>query len=786
MDEKLFRTGIIFSILYKFVIFIHVQENATFVRTSNNKKQMRFNCKYGYERDSRSTGKRIRLHPQNLDCPAFVNFYKSQRDGDIGMTSFSNEHNHPRTKELFKRQNVEIDKDDENLIETLLMGNCNPTQIKKVLKDKHKKELTIGKLRYKIGQLVGNQTEENKDKLESFLEDLEEDGGQVKVKHDPDGSVSVISVMSSTMRKAYIGTDPTVIQVDTSFNFESAKYKLNAICYFNPTTNKGEIAMLSFMADESKKTMEFVFRNFKRIVLRDPPVILVDKDFTEISCLKSVFVASTILLCIFHVLKFQKLLFSTAKVDVEVKQEIMDAFKSMVYSRTEESFLANLQSFYTRIVGIDVRSNKIYVSLRRYFDKNWLPDKGMWAMYKRKELPVLGDNTNNRVERAFGTMKKSIKESFSGSPTTAKALVHLINFCDERLNESYTRAQFQRLKIFDKDPSIRELNNEASKHLNDTGCIRLYTAICLLNERRENLTILEDGIEETFENSDEGKIYETTVSRCNCTFFVQNQCPCRHILLRRESEELPMFEKDLFHERYYLERSEDLEDDLGNISFNNNDEDDEDEQDKFVHEVIDDTFAERERTALNPNQKHNIIYPELLKISNLVASHGTKKFLQYVEEFRKVENIVRKGGNIFKEEREIQSEVVADEPRQSESDGSEVDRNSSRQEILHDTLPEEQYQPVAGPSTGEQSSKFKLKFKKALKMRGRPKGAMSQVSFKPKKVKKKKAVKDIEPDQESESDQESERDQESESDQESDMDVSESELDFSNVSDPYD
>ena len=91
-----------------------------------------------------------------------------------------------------------------------------------------------------------------------------------------------------------------------------------------------------------------------------------------------------------------------------------------------------------------------------------------------------------------------------------------------------------------------------------------------------------------------------------------------------------MFEKDLFHERYYLERSEDLEDHLGNISFNNNDEDDEDEdeEEEFVHEVIDDTFVERERTALNPNQKHNIIYPELLKISNLVASHGTKKFLQ--------------------------------------------------------------------------------------------------------------------------------------------------------------
>ena len=244
---------------------------------------MRFNCKYGYDRNVRSKGKRIKLHYQYIECPAFVNFYKSQKDGGIIMTSHCNDHNHPRTEELFWRQNVDIDEEDETLIDNLLSGNCKPSQIKKVLRDKKKKELTMGKLRYRIGKIVANQNEENKDKLETFLAELEADGGDVRVKHDPDGTVAVISVISSTMKKAYLGTDPTVIQVDTSFNFESAKYKLSAICYFNPTTTKGEIASLSFMADETKKSLQFVFSNFRRMIVRDPPIIIVDKDFTEIS-----------------------------------------------------------------------------------------------------------------------------------------------------------------------------------------------------------------------------------------------------------------------------------------------------------------------------------------------------------------------------------------------------------------------------------------------------------------------------------------------------------------------
>ena len=98
--------------------------------------------------------------------------------------------------------------------------------------------------------------------------------------------------------------NPRVIQVDTSFQFDNAQYKVSAVCYLNPTTNKSEIASLSFISEESKENLKFVFSNFKSMSLHDPTVIIVDKDFNEITVLKSVLCIATILLCTFHIIKF--------------------------------------------------------------------------------------------------------------------------------------------------------------------------------------------------------------------------------------------------------------------------------------------------------------------------------------------------------------------------------------------------------------------------------------------------------------------------------------------------
>ena len=124
-------------------------------------------------------------------------------------------------------------------------------------------------------------------------------------------------------------------------------------------------------------------------------------------------------------------------------------------------------------------------------------------------------------------------------------------------------------------------------------------------ERMDILSVTEESVKEVFgkdpENKDT-KVYDTTNLICNCTFFVQNQCPFRHIRFKRESVQLPLFDKEMFHERYHLERSEDLEDDWNNLSLSNNPDDKGDEEDPDMINTVDDWLV-IEENVLTSKQK---------------------------------------------------------------------------------------------------------------------------------------------------------------------------------------
>ena len=58
---------------------------------------------------------------------------------------------------------------------------------------------------------------------------------------DSNDKVRVLSVQTQEMKRAYLGVKPDVVLIDTTFNFETSGYKMSAICYLNPVTNRGEI-----------------------------------------------------------------------------------------------------------------------------------------------------------------------------------------------------------------------------------------------------------------------------------------------------------------------------------------------------------------------------------------------------------------------------------------------------------------------------------------------------------------------------------------------------------------
>ena len=171
------------------------------------------------------------------------------------------------------------------------------------------------------------------------------------------------------MKEAFLKSSCTTVQVDTSFDFDSSKYKLCAFCYLNPTTNRAELEALAFLAEETADNFRSSFKYFKSMCAASPPsVFIVDKDFTEITVLKEVFIQSTILLCTFHVIKYVKNLIATAPVTVDIKNSVMTNFKEMVYACTEEIYEDRKNAFLLSTAGgLQVRTNKQYVPLKEQF-----------------------------------------------------------------------------------------------------------------------------------------------------------------------------------------------------------------------------------------------------------------------------------------------------------------------------------------------------------------------------------------------------------------------------------
>ena len=375
---------------------------------TNNKKIIVIMCKHGRKRKHEGTGKRPKQHSAYLGCNAAVNVYKD-KDG-LKVTKAELRHNHALTPNP-----PTIEERDEEMILTLADASARPSQIKRVLKEKNKKVVSTQKIRNLINKLKSSDIE-NKESFEDFLEDVEENGGEVEWTSDPDGTVKSLFVSSKTMKGSLLRSDPPVVQMDTTFNIDQAQYKLSAFCYLNPFTDKTEVAALALVSTESEENFNFVLSCFRSIYPVDEIVFLVDKDFTCIDSIYRTFPHATVLLCIFHVLKFVRSLFATAVVVVEKKKTMLQKFRALVYARDDDDFNVANDAFLAEILGVVVTVGKSERDLTDYYNKNWISCKEMWVKYLRKHLPLLGDHTTNRIERMFWTLKKSILDTFNSVP----------------------------------------------------------------------------------------------------------------------------------------------------------------------------------------------------------------------------------------------------------------------------------------------------------------------------------------------------------------------------------
>ena len=526
------------------------EENYTeFIVSSNCKKSLIFSCKHSIYRDSRSTGERVKHHFNYLACPAKIRMYKSQnptKAGSVKITQMNLEHSHPICKEIFENQNVVFTDEEKDLIATLKAANAKNSQIQRVLFERTKKKVSVIKFKNLIQRIMPAEgPEETKKAFGAFLENIESEGGVVDWIDDDDARMKAMFITSSKMKATFRACNPPLIQTDTSFNVEKARYKLAAFCYLDTNLDKTGIAAFALISEESKECFEFVLEHLSKICCRQDLTFIIDKDFTEMTSIKKVFPMSIILLCVFHCLKFMRTLFSTIPGVVEVKEEVMDQFKKVLYSQTEEIFAVENEKFMKLVENLEIRTGGKYVNLKNYYVKNWLSCKLMWVKCFRKNLPLLGDNTTNRIENKFGVLKKSIEERFATLPDTCAAFIHLVQHADRLMEEKYEFLANKRLRIFSSNEKIRHLNEEASYKLNEKGCKVFDTTLNSLEKKRNKLKNVGGDIEERFED---GRIvtYKTNVISCSCSAFASFQAPCVHIVFHRELENLADPSKKIF------------------------------------------------------------------------------------------------------------------------------------------------------------------------------------------------------------------------------------------------
>ena len=427
---------------------------------------------YGCYRSSESKGMRQKQHYNFTGCKARIRMYKIQKDeqkGKVKTTNVDLEHNHPISKDLYESENIHYSTEERDLIGTLHAANAKPSQIKRVLLDRCKKKVTIQSLKNLFSKITPGETEDElHERLQNFLSDTEMNGGVIEwLNNEKDGKMKALFITSQSMKAAFRACDPPLVQLDVSFGFDQARYKVAAFCYLDQNSDRTEIAAFGIMSEESAPCFEFILNHFSRICVRQNIMFIIDKDFTELEVIRKVFPGVIIVLCMFHTLKYMKTLFSTIPDVVEVKHEVMNQFKKVLDSNTEEIFEEETAIFEDLIENVQVKTGDKYVSLKDYYIKNWKSCSLMWVKCYRKNLPLLGDNTTNRIENRFRNLKLSITDTFKSIPNTPTALIHLVTFADDHLKEKYLTGTKKALRIYSSNPQIRKLSEEASLLLND-------------------------------------------------------------------------------------------------------------------------------------------------------------------------------------------------------------------------------------------------------------------------------------------------------------------------------
>ena len=127
---------------------------------------------------------------------------------------------------------------------------------------------------------------------------------------------------------------PDILFVDGTYKLNSEGYPLYPIMCQD---SNGKGRPVAYVKDESKESLTHAFHIFAKYnqnILNQTQVLMVDKDFNEINCLKTIFTKAKVLLCTFHVIKYIKGKVQELEIKHDKKTDIMCIVQKLIYSKS--------------------------------------------------------------------------------------------------------------------------------------------------------------------------------------------------------------------------------------------------------------------------------------------------------------------------------------------------------------------------------------------------------------------------------------------------------------------
>lgn len=574
-------------------------------------KKLRLNCRSGGTHIKTSVERETKTC--KIGCDSYISVQQKERNDEriLEIVKVIDNHNHPRSKELFEhmpRQRMQVAEENKQELEAYFATKSNVAAIQTKLAAEGKivtrRDLYNAKVNWK------KERRHHENELVQLIEIMANiEDATTKMVVNSENEVEFIFFQDSRMKKCF-DAFPDLIFFDGTYNLNDRKMPLVVVMVVDGS-GVSQIAAFIIVQSENTGTFLRLFEIFKEENPKHDEirVIMSDKSFANRAAFREAFPDAAHHFCVFHVLQIFDREITTKKREITTEQKtvILQILQAMVYAESESKYV----HLYEKL------KNMPCPKVHEYFDQHWHNIRDQWVGFYVNQHKNYENRTNNRLE-SFNQKIKTVITKYSGLANFFEDLwTCTLSYNVERdhqLADDVLRKSLTKPEIGYMSPYSSILTNYA------------YRKVCQQAIKSENIrfSLISDTEAECLENS---LIIKTSDEHCTCAFFTSNDLPCAHILAFLVHNKKGVYQPALCNKRWLIENNKFMSE----LSYTLSSE--------TTHAVPSTSQAVQNPTAqiiqMTPIQKYQTADKVLKQIGETIAKKPQKEFEEWMKSIKR-------------------------------------------------------------------------------------------------------------------------------------------------------